>query len=1325
MAEPNDNPLAYLTEYDLRHLTTHLTLSGRTDDLHRLLQLEWIQADERSAARTKPTGRLRWLRGEQPVAQRSQRKNAWHANKEAIGDIAGYLADLERARRLAEETFSTTDSPNSPRGAFTDVNRSPLVLQIRYALMTASLNSLAGNLPPRFLAACVANEIWPLAQGLAYARQIPVPGQRAVTLSRLAQHFTEPLKTEIFQEALTAIQQIEEEENRSKALLELVPVLPGTLLPQTLTLAQHLPAGYLQSITFLALIEYLPDDFKVKAQAGAFAAIRAIPPSDDLADALSQVARFLPEPRKRETLQSAIKIARQLPEQGAPGEYPRSATLAKVARQAALLGYHKEALATLWAISDPGNQAQALSWIAPYLPAALIREVAISIWTTRHTSRRLALLLALAPYLAGLSEKDRAPEGEATRFATSIIELTPYLPPELHRAAFSSAVEIQDARARLRVFVGLVNCFSGPPKQEALKVTLDTARKIREQHLSLSEFQSLIRLAELGCHDEAIRLADSVRDPHTRAAIMAVLSAHLPLPFRDKALQQALTAAQKIEDPTTRLVALAGFCDSLPASLLKRTLGEASKIESRALRERVVAMLLSRFTETGEVKKALETAQALQEPSAQAQALAGISPYLAEPSRSRTLLDMLRIVREVETPDDQLRLVSDVLDRLPQALLEEALITVQQMRSSDAIAAGLAALAPGLPDYLLKLALATAYGLKEQTAQEAALAALLPRLAEFGRASEALIEIRQLHRAIYCAAALGNLGPRLAELYFPDRHREDLRSFTSTQGTYWWQLGSGLARATGADRHAAVQEARAALSAAQSSVRHTAEAKKALAQQLLRDSLTIIRGIKDEKARVAALAGVVPYLSTSQQKQVLAIITGITRESQRARALVGIAPYLPALLVQEAIALARTIQDPDGRAEALLAIAGQLSDERRLELWREALAAAMVRWLPHCLTSLRDAILQNILALVKVLGGTNGLAHILDSLAPYLSKSMLRQAVPFAHAIKDGKNRARTVMELAPYFPQTEIERLLVTARQTEDAEERAWALTKLLTCLPASATEQQVRQEALSAIRMMEYVDDRAEMWLTMIGLTPKRELLPAYREALIAAHAIQINSDQALVLAQLAPYAPEPQAQEQLLTEALALASDIEEDFQKAYVLVMMAPRMVECQHTKDLLELAQSISESSARLAALCGLAPRSEESLSGKALQQIFITAHSIQDAQLKAAVLLELLTRAPEEHQVDVFRDILLTTLRIQETRARGKALQSLLCYWTKLSLPVRYGLWRQALPVLAARTREGLLPDLRSLTTMVVALDGQEAALGVYQAIRDVGRWWP
>ena len=118
--------------YIANHLTWHMEHCGDKQTLHSLLK------EETAAFR-----------------------NGWYHVREELGQVAGFMSDVGRAWRLTETAYEDAAFPFA------------VGLQCRYALVTASINSLARNLLPRFLAALVDRGIWPISQALAYARQVP------------------------------------------------------------------------------------------------------------------------------------------------------------------------------------------------------------------------------------------------------------------------------------------------------------------------------------------------------------------------------------------------------------------------------------------------------------------------------------------------------------------------------------------------------------------------------------------------------------------------------------------------------------------------------------------------------------------------------------------------------------------------------------------------------------------------------------------------------------------------------------------------------------------------------------------------------------------------------------------------------------------------------------------------------------------------------------------------------------------------------------------------------------------------------------------------
>ena len=163
MTRLSDNPVAHLTEYELRHLAEHLEASGRREDLHHVLALET-----------------------------SGQRNAWYEAKEAVGDTAGFLANVARAWRLVEESYSPAKGMHTGQS---------IGLQNRYALIAASINSLMENVPPVLASALVEHRMWPPAQGLAHAWQMSGITRRMKTLVKLIPQLPREEQTRVLRES--------------------------------------------------------------------------------------------------------------------------------------------------------------------------------------------------------------------------------------------------------------------------------------------------------------------------------------------------------------------------------------------------------------------------------------------------------------------------------------------------------------------------------------------------------------------------------------------------------------------------------------------------------------------------------------------------------------------------------------------------------------------------------------------------------------------------------------------------------------------------------------------------------------------------------------------------------------------------------------------------------------------------------------------------------------------------------------------------------------------------------------------------------------------
>jgi hypothetical protein len=128
------------------------------------------------------------------IEETSRHENGWYEVRESAGQTAGFIDDVSIAWQLAEETSEL---------AIKKGDLAPSVgLEIRYALILSSINSLAQNLPRALLIGLVDSCIWTPNQGLTYASHIPDARSRSKTLIELGHSLKdEQIKNEAFKKA--------------------------------------------------------------------------------------------------------------------------------------------------------------------------------------------------------------------------------------------------------------------------------------------------------------------------------------------------------------------------------------------------------------------------------------------------------------------------------------------------------------------------------------------------------------------------------------------------------------------------------------------------------------------------------------------------------------------------------------------------------------------------------------------------------------------------------------------------------------------------------------------------------------------------------------------------------------------------------------------------------------------------------------------------------------------------------------------------------------------------------------------------------------------
>lgn len=172
------NPFADLNAYDLRHLVGHLTAARKDRAVHRLLALSTDDGH-----------------------------HAWFEAKEGIRDVPGFLEDL------ASASNRTANAPD---------DECAKLLDVRYALIRASISSVAQSVPPTLVDLACKHDIWTTTRALTFAGMIPDPTRRFRTLLLLSQRVEGGEQTRALWAAFDAAKRMSQDYERIDALLELL-----------------------------------------------------------------------------------------------------------------------------------------------------------------------------------------------------------------------------------------------------------------------------------------------------------------------------------------------------------------------------------------------------------------------------------------------------------------------------------------------------------------------------------------------------------------------------------------------------------------------------------------------------------------------------------------------------------------------------------------------------------------------------------------------------------------------------------------------------------------------------------------------------------------------------------------------------------------------------------------------------------------------------------------------------------------------------------------------------------------------------------------------
>lgn len=717
------------------------------------------------------------------------------------------------------------------------------------------------------------------------------------------------------------------------------------------------------------------------------------------------------------------------------------------------------------------------------IPGELALEVASTI---RDESWRAAALGSVAPLLPDVARVEAAAIAsgiaDPAARAVALCHLLPQLSGPLREGVLSQAEEAARTAADPLSLVEALTSFA-PHTSEARRLAI--WREALETAISIGElahrWQALEKIASglpMDLVPLAVEATRALGVPGRRADVFHAMLEHLPAPVREEAWWDTLEAfasesSHWLFGGESWLAASAGGLHLSPEG----------------------------------IRRWLERARAIEEPTGRALALAAITPSLEEDLRERVWLEVAQAVSLIVNrglPSDtspKAATWAQILPRMPREL--------QARFAADALEASLGPfsgchrderdafcdIVACLPEKDLPAALGRA---REQQG-----APFSKRLVHLGRRlgyterrellAEALRAAQRIGDTGALAQALGALAPalpptareralrRARRLEEPHARFAALKGFTGVipadvRLQRWKEILDTLAQIPDDwSRAAALEEIgrelpeeylgqALALGQAMRHIEARARALSALADRLpVREAFEVWRNVFEAGWAVESYLG--PALSRLQARlrpqarkrvwnEVLRASIALDNEYHRELALRGLAPHLPPSLLVSALDAVEHLNSPVsrlGRSQILEDLLPRLPEKLRLRALR--IARSESSWsrtrLLGALASRpretqRDDLLEEAIQTLEEESSDFDRSHALEGLARHLTPHLLPRALRIAGEIRDPEQRAAALIAFGPALPVERLPVALESALASADWSRRARLLGSL-----------------------------------------------------------------------------------------------------------------------------------------------------------------------------------------------------------------------------------------------------------------------------------------
>lgn len=978
-----------------------------------------------------------------------------------------------------------------------------------------------------------------------------------------------------------------------------------------------------------------------------------------------------------------------------------------------------EALSAAEGIEDTGSRANALLWVAQFLP----REAPDLLEQVVNLARKIESDYDQAEVLCAVANR-LLPEQQQTVLAD----------------ALSAIRGIRNDHARARALCAVAARLPPEERQTVLTEVLEVARNsddmIRSEVLCLLA-QGLPPQAG-GLAEDGLVAAGAIGDAYLQAIAVRATAERLPPDRRRTVLLDALSAV-RTRAGAHSAAALSVLAELLPPderlSVLAEALSVARGIRDDGERADALYAIAERLPAEagGIVREVLAAAGAIRDERARAGILCKAARGLPMEKQPGVLLDVIGASRKIEDVQSRLDMLLSALrvaDLLPPEQKRAVFKAVQDfVREADNESIGtsvLCAVAERLPSNeqhaVLDEALSAARVIRDESDRAQILSTLAEHLPLDGQRA-VLAEALRVVGSIRDAGGAGSPLPAILGHMPPEATDLVAQALNIVQKIGDEQHRTGLlSTVVGHIPPEATDSLTEALNIALG-IRNESDRAPTLnwiAERLPPDGgglyvpvLRATREIRDETARANPLCTIIRRLppgSTDLLAEALTAAQEIKKDSIRAWVLCTVAERLPMEMkfkvLQEALGTVQKIGDGYSRAINLLTIA---------EHWPLAEQGALV-------TEALDA--------ARGIGEEDNRLSVLLSVLEWTQRlpleeqpAILAKALDFAQGLEKAQDRVLALCAMTKHVSQEKWRELMTVALSTvpaiESERERVLALNAVVECLLPESTD--LLSDALETARQIKDAGVRADaLCVVAKRLSPKEQYLA---EALSAAGQIEDQRSRALGLRAVTKHLP-PEATH-LLAIALNAAREIDKERYRANALRAVIQRLPP--EPMDLLVEALSVARGTkgddyARARALRALAARlpPDEQLSVMAEA---LTAASALDGWERTEALADVAQHLPPG-AADLQQKILQAAIESRNI----SLLQYLAPHWAVMCKEdpyVELHALSDTLEAFSKAKRENLLGAIEALLPVIHRLGGEKAVRETAQAIIDTAKWWP